>query len=770
MPDTKKGVLKGNGNVYDRQIPVKLNSGKIIYVQSLNGKYVNPDTIYNPGDSVNVDQSTFENKANVFRSMKKQFGGNNAVIIEDGELYKDNSGHLRKSNSFNHEDEILLDKYGNEIVVPKGNGGEIVNAQSVLSDSYEKVKDGTRDLTQKEKVVKFKPKESNELFQDILPNFKTKKNLSPSELVKTAIKFKESFKSKFEKEYANDKYSQKAKKLNLQQTPYIPTDEDLFEIVHNQQENKKDKSGLDFGDKAQYGNIPVNLNGLYEEDSPVIVPSNDITMEGINENVLAYDADTLEYLTEMEPNMNYDFKNKGVSNVLEIPKAQQGRADHYRQLLREAQEKYKRYDDQYQNAKTPSAKKLAELNRQEAYNSVEYLSGRTQPEPTYSGTPWNPLSNVQVNVPPPTNAIPFNPLNDIVPIESAPITQYSGSTVPTTQSIVPQSSARINGRQPWDYGNYRQDNLKDNVYTVGKGDWLSSIAASNGTTVDDILAYNPQIGNRDMLEIGDEIFIPTKDPRAVPQDIPLLKPRQNSLTDYINTDLEAPTEIEGLDEYSRPNLKPVAGIASNALDQVLGSYNTKLPTNALRQMILNNIGVNLPYRPEVPNRTYNYNEIDALPNINRIASSVNSQLQNVNSNTSQGQAVAAAIGARRLDAENDVMARTAQQNQQIRTQVDNMNVQSLNQMDLMQQQFNKNYVDEVQQTLAVRDSARLAQADYLDQLELERLRVNNTITNNNITNRNFQIDPVTGKVTRKKVTFGNTVPINNAKFGFKKKY
>lgn len=46
-------------------------------------------------------------------------------------------------------------------------------------------------------------------------------------------------------------------------------------------------------------------------------------------------------------------------------------------------------------------------------------------------------------------------------------------------------------------------------YTVQAGEWLRAIALRYGTTVDAILAINPQITNPDQLTPGQEILIPS---------------------------------------------------------------------------------------------------------------------------------------------------------------------------------------------------------------------------------------------------------------------
>lgn len=72
--------------------------------------------------------------------------------------------------------------------------------------------------------------------------------------------------------------------------------------------------------------IPRSEKGMYEfPNQPVVVPTRgtgNITMSGINYPVEAYNANTMEYLDLMQPNQEYQFD--GVDDVLEIPQAKFG--------------------------------------------------------------------------------------------------------------------------------------------------------------------------------------------------------------------------------------------------------------------------------------------------------------------------------------------------------------------------------------------------------------------------------------------------------------
>ena len=561
--------------------------------------------------------------------------------------------------------------------------------------------------------------------------------------------------------------------------------------------NRKGYTNYQYG-----GEIPTSLNGVHDVGkNPVIVPSNNISMENVDFQIDAFDNNTGEYLTRMNPEENYQFNN--VESVREIPvKAQYGGAYQNENLDKKQTQKriqelwelekietnperkamYNRLVNNYvesytkRNGVNPQ-KSLDELYEGLSYSGSNNSSKNVEPETVkYSGVPWNPLERNQKlpiikgqTQPINGNVIQYSGNNTSQPVTS----QYSGNNIP---EVVPNKSVRNNafGRKDWDYGNYRTNNLKDGIYTVDKGDWLSSIAASNGLKTEDLIKANPQLKNPNKLNIGDKINIPT--------NVSTERTQFNTIPNKTIDDTQAGMLYNGEITWDgiTPHMKaPEVGayippkdieneIDINA-DVPIGRINRDMSLNAMRQIMLNNRSVDLPYRTEVPNRTYKYNEIDATPQLNRIAASTNQQLQNVNMNTSQGQAVANAIAARNLGVENQTLNQIGQQNRQIRTQTDNMNVQALNNFDLLQEQANANYTNEVYQTLAARDQAKVQQADLLDQAIRERRNTDNAFTMMNIANPNFKIDPRTGEVVRIKKSFKEGQKEKKARWGFTKR-
>lgn len=464
--------------------------------------------------------------------------------------------------------------------------------------------------------------------------------------------------------------------------------------------------------KGQYGNIPVNPNGLYEEDGPVIIPSGNITMEDIDYPVDAYDADTDEYLTRMQPNMNYKFKNS--RNILEVPvKAQVG------------------YDD---ISRTP--------DRRIKINGTDR---------TLNPEPYKPDHYV-------------DQYGDVWKLE--PNGEYTKTNLRHQETIKPQ---------PASYSEYMTG--EDDKYEVRRGDWISSVAPMFGLTEDELLDLNPDIKETGKILPGQRINVMRPPSGSTPPFVPILTPEDRSAE--IDDIQELPEEVDTQAEDVIPTLDvksetvpPNTGVTQEQSKEIadkirLGKIDRTQGTNALREMMRANRSINLPYRAETPRRLFNYNEEDATPYLDEIDGQINQALQNVNQNTAQGQAIVANILNRAGQAKRQTINRVNQANLQRRQQIDNANVSLQNQFDMMQEQNNKNYVDETYQTLANYDRNKVQQAEYLDDMINNNTRLNNFFTLENMRNPNYQIDPVTGEIFRIGTPFKQDK--KKAQYGIKRK-
>lgn len=623
------------------------------------------------------------------------------VEVEKNEFFRTNDGSIRRAINAPSHDE----------------GGQIVDAQSVISASYDQVEDGTRKHTKKEGKFAIKPKRQEELmFQNGLEYYKpSKKQISPSEFVERAAiqtgKIIKKYKIDTEKNGVN-KYTAATQEANDALIEDLPTIDNLYDIALTDQEKKKNNSVVS---SMQYGGIQKTLNGVHEVGkNPVIVPSGDISMKNVDYNIDAYNNETGEYLTQMKPNMDYNFD---ADEILEVPVAQVG-------YNRDATIKPKFTKIKGTDSEVTTPNKYGEYTDQ-------------------FGNIWSKDTNGEFKI------------------------------VYSNKNSKPIST----GNKPTTYSEYLES--PDDQYTVRKGDWASSIAPMFNLTVEDIKSMNPDIKDINKIKPGQKLNI-----RRVPQTL------NSNIEDYGNQPVDRMSEINGIEELpeelqvqaSNPeiptldvkaqnveNTDEIVKVASNIADKFLGKINRDIPMNQYRAMLLANRNVSLPYKPEIPRRTFNYNEIDATNQLNRIAANANQQLQNVNTNTTQGQAVANAIAARKMDVENQVVGEVGNRNQLIRSQVDNANVQAMNQADVMQENANASYVDGVQQVLENQDQRKVQAAGYLDDAIRERNSTDNGISLINLANKNYYIDPKTGEIKRIASKFQGPDSSVKARWGLKKR-
>lgn len=740
----------------------------------------------------------------------KQHGGK--VLVEDDEVYKDENGNILQSDSYSHDDDVMIDENGNHIEVNEGDGGHIVNAQSVASASYDQVKDGDRKNTNKEKVLKFNPKESNSLLQSSgLSWFNTRKHMSPSELITEAIDQTGKIYKKYDKDYANDTYGKNSKQANQLEIDKLPTEEDIYDIVFNAQEVKKKQSGLDFDkNTSQYGGStyvekPKKLNPLTQKQIDAKYNSRE-GRKWLTDSFVKEEYPEVTYITNKLSRPDGIPNYNSITGGIHIPSnstdtyesdviAELAHADQNRRMsdigminaavkdvgknilqgnLSPQQSTYEQRGTLENNAHSIIEPIIAkkydtfDLRLQLPEYRDEFLKSKLSRK-QYGGIPesYDGL-----------NEFPDQPV--IVPSGNItmegidyPVDAYDADTNEYLETMQPNQDYKFNSKRVLEIPKAQMGGGVDYTediptpYKVKAGDSLSKIANAYGLTVEDLLKTNSDIANKNKIGVGDIINIQPvtiKAKRSLPVD------RSAEIAD-IN---ELPAETTGVENTNTiptldvaatnvaPNktgdiLNTAKDIASKINDVSVGKLDQSVGTFGIRELMRQNRSIDLPYRAVAPNRQYNYNEENVSPYLDEIDSAVNQQLQYVNQNSTQGQSILNNIMTGALERKRRVINQVNAQNLQRRGQIDNANVNLLNQQDLQQEKFNSDYIDGVQQTIARQDQAKLQQANYMDALVNNRARRNNMFALENIRNSNYKIDPLTGNINRIATQFNKPI-------------
>ena len=190
-----------------------------------------------------------------------QLGGDSSqeVLAEKGEVFQDDKGNIQQvsNQAPSHDSNNQIDRF-NIKKVAKGNGGVVISANSVLSDSHSQVKSGSRKNNEKEKAVRIEKEQATNIAEMLGLRATIKSHLSPSKLFVTLLEAKDKEVKKIEKSQDNatkSRFNESSLKANISYLNSLPKDEDIYNIVFNLQESNKDNSGLDFQEetKSQYG-------------------------------------------------------------------------------------------------------------------------------------------------------------------------------------------------------------------------------------------------------------------------------------------------------------------------------------------------------------------------------------------------------------------------------------------------------------------------------------------------------------------------------------
>lgn len=802
---------------------------------------------------------------------KNQYGVDETslTLIEDGEVIKTLDGEIIPYDGIPKHDsreQILPD--GTIRKVKKGDGGAIVNAAAVLSDTTNPNKNRGKN-SPKQAPFHFKFKKGEEFLG---LKFKKGKSGSPSQMFKYLQNLRDKELKKYDKiEYnEHDDVSLETQELNEIVKNQLPTDEEIFDGLLEIQELNKDISGEDFDETVkaqdgmdeerrlaiaqthpdifrkygniirgytrdvikdpkniitkipkvarsipgpvklglagmevydaiedgikdsiektgyypptmgsvgtpgqprikgyQYGGVPINPNGLYEEDGPVIVPTPDgsITMNGINQDVLAIDPYTGELLEYMEPGGEYQFDT---DEILEIPVAQGGfggggaggfytpdsiNTSYYKTNKSEIDEIAKLLTT------GTDAKKLNRLLSKHQDFVTANISENAIPtinldEVTVKGV--SPLTNFMRNIRTRYNInYPNSPLN---PNRSQTLNQFyqdagilsqdqPANTVSSTEEIEKLRQAEID---------YKNRNKKNNNTIPGP---------PQPTMQDQLDALIPPARTFDGMDIQpiERRTFDTPQGRAIApieaREINSENPLAAQLQNRIDNMRQ---EVDRV--ISREGQNPV-----NNLRSLLGRIRTDRGLNQIREAINQlSSGVMPEYMSDATNvRTLTPIEIDPTPYLDEVDSAVARGLQNVNMNTAQGQAIATNVLMNALRNKRSILNQINSQNQNIRRQVQDQNNQILSAAEVRDDANRKDYFTRTQQADAAYNMNRMNLATQLDRIHNERTNINNVFTLENMRNPNYQIDEF-GNVYRVKTKDWNVNP-TSAKFG-KRKY
>lgn len=150
-------------------------------------------------------------------------------------------------------------------------------------------------------------------------------------------------------------------------------------------------------------------------------------------------------------------------------------------------------------------------------------------------------------------------------------------------------------------------------YTVKKGDTLTSIAKKYGTTVQALLAANPQITNPNLIKVGQVIRIPGKE-----EENPVFDSSDILLAETAQSQFDQ-ADFEGFDDWRvRLSLAPGANYL----------YAGKNP--GILQPLAATKGVVFPYTPTIQvNYSANYNPIDLTHSNYKVQQYTNSSVGDV---------------------------------------------------------------------------------------------------------------------------------------------
>lgn len=482
--------------------------------------------------------------------------------------------------------------------------------------------------------------------------------------------------------------------------------------------------------RNQYGGIPVSMDGLYEyENTPVIVPNGNITMEGIDYPVDAYNADTGEFLETMYPDEDYNFD---ANNVLEIPKGKFGiskmQSGGKVKLKKNAEgvfigndgNKYG-YDEsrnQFYKINTFTKEIVpnedievenfnltdAEKNKFLKNNLPEVIvKSRRSNSPNY----FQPFNNIPL-----TSQLNFNSqgYESVDNKKQKPSTKKDEYSFVSDLSKVSEKSRRDNiaAYKSWtEEWNRVIPNFKSLPYDKQQEAVLNWMKTNqSGLNYDNVIrqlknwgyTQNPESLLKDgMFAEGTSLMRPSnligkEEPLPLVEDVVFPNANTNQQSSVQEIPEVALPKEEGVDESNDE---------VNMDDVVLGKLNNNdYSGRYLSNMKLRNNIIKLPYFGRTDLKIPGVYTQNISPYLNEIYSVNNAYKQNTDLNSAIGQAAQMQLGANTMDRINKISGSVYNNNQQQKVNWENSLAGIYNQQQQVDEQNRRNYDDDVNRTIA----------------------------------------------------------------------
>lgn len=442
-------------------------------------------------------------------------------------------------------------------------------------------------------------------------------------------------------------------------------------------------------DNYQAGGIPTSYNGYYEldpEENPIArIPSNSITMRGLDFPIRAVGGTTGMDYGYMQPDEDYEFDDE--EYIYEIPKAQVGsRSPRQVETEEEKKARLKKYakkeviktrlDKDYYSDTEPYR------NTEGAFNNKDYfLMGK---EKSYTNTrgikdiknkDYFTTEDYLKGNPIPSEVAPF--INGYVPKNSEPV-------------AISKSTTRKNGKTK---------------RIINKPNTNKPSTTTTPTAIATNKRFNTKFTDVELDAQADEFG-------------------KTLTTKPINV-RELPSSSNGIVAAGRTNTDD-GFIRSKP---VTINYDNDAEARAIQYRKLENSSLLAPYRGTMTMQSPELYQESATPYLDNIREQRNTMLQQLNPNTSTGQAVMASMYGQQLNQENQAIGQVARNNAQSTTQFLNQRADARNKQQQFDYQNDNRYYGDIAQLQASQSEEDNIYMNSIANMEGKRLQAKNALLN-----------------------------------------